>query len=308
MHRRYEHVNIPIEIIRTLVSIVETASFSKAGTQLGLSQPAITAQMKRLQTIVGGPVFERGTALTPLGLLVLSHARKILEANDQILSLGGAVAEMQLARVGLSAIYASEFFKIVNANGGREQLTFFCGHSPEIAKSVEGGYLDVACLFNPSDIHGDLVDEWSENLVWVRSRDFVLSPGSAIPIGTWPGRPEDQPAIQSLEKHGLAYRIAFTSYDYYSRVEAAAAGICLKVMPERLVAEPLVVAKDYYLPPLRPLRAGIRVRNGASIGKTDWVVKLLRKLAPDQSGSKPAGVQTDQSETLDRSPMNAPVQ
>jgi DNA-binding transcriptional LysR family regulator len=295
MHRRYEHVNIPIEIIRTLVSIVETASFSKTGTLLGLSQPAITAQMKRLQMIVGGAVFERGTALTPLGLLVLSHARKILEANDQILSLGGATGETQLVRMGLSAIYASGFFKIVTSNGARDQLTFFCGHSPEIAKSVDGGYLDVACLFNPSEAHDDLIDEWSEDLVWVRSRDFVLSPGSAIPIATWPGRPEDQPAIQALEKHGLAYRIAFASYDYCSRVEAAAAGICLKVMPERLVTEPLVVAKDYYLPPLRPLRAGIRVRNGVPTSKTDWVVKLLRKRAPDKSAPETATIHTHQN-------------
>ena len=41
MHRRHQHLNIPIEIVRTVVAISETGSLSKAGDRLGLSQPAI---------------------------------------------------------------------------------------------------------------------------------------------------------------------------------------------------------------------------------------------------------------------------
>ena len=79
MHRRYLHINIPTEIVRTIVVISETGSFSKAGEKLGLSQPAISAQVKRLQILVGGNIFEKvtgGVSLTPKGKLVLSQARK----------------------------------------------------------------------------------------------------------------------------------------------------------------------------------------------------------------------------------------
>src|ERR1700686_1592261 len=54
MHRRHQHFNIPIEIVRTVVAISETGSLSKAGERLGLSQPAISSQIKRLQSLVGG--------------------------------------------------------------------------------------------------------------------------------------------------------------------------------------------------------------------------------------------------------------
>ena len=53
MQRRYQHTNIPTEIVRTIVVIAEAGSFSKAGERLGLSQPAISAQVKRLQMMVG---------------------------------------------------------------------------------------------------------------------------------------------------------------------------------------------------------------------------------------------------------------
>ena len=58
MHRRYQHLNIPIEIVRTVVAIAETGSLSKAGERLGLSQPAVSSQVKRLQNLIGGAFFE----------------------------------------------------------------------------------------------------------------------------------------------------------------------------------------------------------------------------------------------------------
>ena len=51
MHRRYQGINIPIEVVRTVVEIAEQGSYTKAGERLLLGQPAISAQIKRLQTL-----------------------------------------------------------------------------------------------------------------------------------------------------------------------------------------------------------------------------------------------------------------
>src|SRR5215469_16098946 len=105
MHRRQQHVNIPIEIVRTVVAISETGSLSKAGERLGLSQPAVSAQVRRLQSLIGGSLFVKtatGTTTTDLGKLALQQARRILEANDQLLRLGGNNVSPQPLRLGLS--------------------------------------------------------------------------------------------------------------------------------------------------------------------------------------------------------------
>lgn len=57
MHKRHQHLSIPMEIVRTVVAISETGSLSKAGERLGLSQPAISSQIRRLQNLVGGALF-----------------------------------------------------------------------------------------------------------------------------------------------------------------------------------------------------------------------------------------------------------
>ena len=54
MHRRYDGINIPIEIVRTLVAIADLGSYSKAGEKLGLSQPAISARPPNGVTIAMG--------------------------------------------------------------------------------------------------------------------------------------------------------------------------------------------------------------------------------------------------------------
>ena len=80
--------NIPTELLRTLVTVVDLRSFTKAAHSLGVTQPAVSAQIKRLQTLLGGELLDKrapGVALTPKGEAVVRHARRLLSVNDQIL-------------------------------------------------------------------------------------------------------------------------------------------------------------------------------------------------------------------------------
>ncbi len=66
MHRRYDHANIPIEVLRTFIAVNDASrNFSKAALALGLTQPAVSAQIKRLQHIVGKQLFEKAGERNP---------------------------------------------------------------------------------------------------------------------------------------------------------------------------------------------------------------------------------------------------
>lgn len=264
MQKRYQTSNIPIEIVRTVVAISETGSLTKAAERLGLSQPAVSSQIKRIQGLVGGELFARtshGTTTTQLGKLIVCQARRILDANDQMLRIGGAAHLQQPTRLGLSTLFVDEFFSKV-ATPRLDSVVIHMDNSVGITRGLIDGYIDIAYVFeNPemtSDISSLIVNEMDEDMVWVRARDFVLSPGAPIPLITWPG---DDVMVRTLTRHGLAYKVVFNSPDYHAKLAAVRAGIGIVAIPQRMIPDSLVWAQEYYLPPLPPLKALLCARS-----------------------------------------------
>jgi DNA-binding transcriptional LysR family regulator len=46
-------LNIPTDLLRTLVAVVDMRGFTMAAQSLGVTQPAVSAQIKRLQYLLG---------------------------------------------------------------------------------------------------------------------------------------------------------------------------------------------------------------------------------------------------------------
>jgi DNA-binding transcriptional LysR family regulator len=281
MHRRHQNLNIPIEIVRTVVAISETGSLTKAGGKLGLSQPAVTAQIKRIQALIGGEIFEKtpnGTAPTRLGKLVLHEARRMLEANDQILRLGGMAEGPVSLRLGISTILVEEFFAQQTA-GSLTDLVIHTDNSLGITKGLIDGYIDVACVYENPEIAGLnsnlIVRERDEQFVWVRSRDFVLSPGAAIPLLTWPG---DDLMIDALKRAGNAYRIVFNSPDYHAKIAALKTGLGLAALPSRLIPSSLIRADEDYLPVLPSVKTLLCARRDLNVQKAKELIERLTAL------------------------------
>jgi DNA-binding transcriptional LysR family regulator len=254
MHRRYENINIPTEILRTVVVISQTGNFAKAGEKLNLSQPAITAQIKRLQTIVGGPVFSKSNGtltFTDLGKTILSLAARLLELNDQIIHLGGSAENPQTCRVGISDLYIAAFLDNLK-HDDRANVAYTGDHSTVLTKGYNDGFLDVVCLRSTGTRYSDVLMSWDEPMCWVRSPSFVQRLGKPIPLVSWPG--DDQPAVTALEKSGQIYSLIFTSPDHRSRYQAVAAGLGIMATPVRSVIEPTFVVSDPYLPSLPPMQ------------------------------------------------------
>lgn len=73
--------DLPIPLLRTLVAVVESRSFSRAAKLLGSSQPTVSAQVRRLEQLVGTTLIERTTrsvSPTPAAERLLPLARDML--------------------------------------------------------------------------------------------------------------------------------------------------------------------------------------------------------------------------------------
>ena len=76
-------MNLELRHLKVVCAIAETGSVTKAASQLGLAQPALTAQLQRIERTLGGPLFDRdrrGVTLThrpaPQAYVVQGSARR----------------------------------------------------------------------------------------------------------------------------------------------------------------------------------------------------------------------------------------
>jgi LysR family hydrogen peroxide-inducible transcriptional activator len=73
--------------LESLVAVAETGSFRRAATSLGISQPALSAQVQAAEHLLGVQVFERdrrSVLITPAGEDVVGRAREALVAIDAV--------------------------------------------------------------------------------------------------------------------------------------------------------------------------------------------------------------------------------
>lgn len=102
-------INIPTELLRTLIAVVDLRSFTNAAQSLGVTQPAVSAQIKRLQFLIGTDLLDKsapGVSLTSAGEIVVNHARRLLSINDQILDLANPRPAHQTLRIGMGGDFA----------------------------------------------------------------------------------------------------------------------------------------------------------------------------------------------------------
>jgi len=81
-------MDLEIRHLRVVAAVAEAGSISRAASALGYTQPAITAQLQRIERSLGGPLFTRdgsGARPTTLGAMVVSHAMNILVMHEEMM-------------------------------------------------------------------------------------------------------------------------------------------------------------------------------------------------------------------------------
>ncbi len=243
--------NLPIDLLRSFVTIAELGGFTQAGELLGRSQPAISLQIKRLEELLGAPVFIRNghqLLLSNNGRLLFSYARQILHLNDDALAklrqseFGGRV------RLGIPSEFATALLpKIV----GRFSKTY-----PGIA-------LEVKCELSKNLLADDNKDNFDlilalhdnpatrrssqlkvDELVWVYSPQHDAHTRTSIPLIV---APEPciyrQRGIAKLNKNKQPWNIVYTNQDLSGIQAAIEEGIGITVLARSTVPDSLKTLK-----------------------------------------------------------------
>lgn len=181
-----------IRQLRYLIALVQEAHFSRAAARCNVSQPALSAQIKRLEEDLGVPLIKRGNSyggLTPEGERVITWARRIVGDADGLmdaaallrgelagtLNIGvvpSALAVVPLLTQPLLARYPELRFRIVSASSkgiqrGLDDLSFDAGityldNEPLKAVDALGLYHEEFSLLIPEEKS----DQYDHTIAW----------------------------------------------------------------------------------------------------------------------------------------------
>ncbi|GHH91270.1 LysR family transcriptional regulator [Streptomyces capillispiralis] len=100
-------MELEVRHLRALCAIADTGSLHRAARQLGVAQPSLSTQLRRVEEELGGALFVRartGCRPTPLGRLVLSRARPLVaELRSLVTEARDAAAGGRQLRIGSTA-------------------------------------------------------------------------------------------------------------------------------------------------------------------------------------------------------------
>ena len=95
--------DLKLKDLRYLVAVADTRHFGRAAERSFVSQPTLSAQLKKLEEYLGERAPKR-VALTAAGEEVVERARRILESSDEIIELARGHRDPLAGRLRLALL------------------------------------------------------------------------------------------------------------------------------------------------------------------------------------------------------------
>lgn len=167
--------------LRYLVALADTRHFGKAAARCYVSQPTLSAQIKKLEEYLGVELIERQprrVALTEIGEQLVARARRIIDDSDELLSmargqrdpLSGSLKVALIPTIGPYLL--PQIAKKLRKQLPKLKLMLYEYQTEPLLRALRAGEIDMGILALP--VHADGVDTCK-----LFDEDFVI----ALPKG-----------------------------------------------------------------------------------------------------------------------------
>jgi len=266
---------LDLDMLSTIVAIAESGNFSNAATRLFRTPSAISMQVKRIEEMVGRPVFDRDSrSVTPTadGELLLEHARRVLTMNNEMVSrfvMPEVVGEVRLgATDDIAERMLPEILQRFDRTHCCVTVNVVVDSSSELSRTVRTGEMDIALItYDPKKKQNEDIEAvFTESLTWAGLKNGVAFEKRPLPISVWEeGCSWRSSGLSSLEKANIDHRVAFMSAHISGQKAAVLADLAVAPIPVSCcVNEIVALSKADGLPSLETYGVGMVLQKNQS--------------------------------------------
>jgi LysR family hydrogen peroxide-inducible transcriptional activator len=156
-------VDLKLKDLRYLVTLADERHFGRAARKCFVSQPTLSAQLKKLEDYLGVQLIERqskGVTLTAAGEEIVARARRIVQASEEVVSLARSHRDPLAGKLRIALLPTIGPYllprvapKIRKALPRLELLLYEYQTAPMLEK-LRDGEIDVGILAMPVDTDG----------------------------------------------------------------------------------------------------------------------------------------------------------
>ena len=272
--------NIPTDLLRTFVTLVDSEGYSRAAELLGRSQPAVSLQIKRLQDLVGQKLLQRTglpILLNDQGRLLYRYAKQILALNDKLLAEFQENAVIGRIHFGIPSEFATTLLPKIVGRFARAYPNITLEVTSALSKQLLAQQnkqrfdLILALHDDPATAGDNLVME--EELVWVGSGRENWEAIERVPLIVAPeGCVYRARATECLQAANQPWQVVYTNPDLSGIAAAINEGLGITPLARSTVPAQLEEVKSASrLPPLG--RVGVSLSHSGD--KNSEAVQLL---------------------------------
>lgn len=177
--------------LRAFHNVAITGGFSRAADEMGLTQPAVSDQVRKLEREYDVQLFQRSTkqvSLTAEGQRLLEITRRMFEAEQQAADLLSEHLELQSGRLRIMADSTRHILGVLSMFRARNARVFVSvreGNSVEVIDRLHGYDAEIGVMSAPADPGKlEVVSLGETRLVAFVRRDDDLAGCEAISLET----------------------------------------------------------------------------------------------------------------------------
>ncbi|MFD1722061.1 LysR substrate-binding domain-containing protein [Amnibacterium endophyticum] len=234
-------------LLRTFLAVEGGGGFTAAARQLGISQPTVSQQMRRLEDEVGRSLFvreTRGVRLTEAGEALAGFARTILAAMADAESWFRSSPTRGRLRFGtaddLAITQLPRILRQFRRLNPQVDLELTVDQSAVLARRLAAGHLDLVFLKQPAVEAGEGTLVLRDQFVWVAEDAEPFVKEDPLPLIAYRSPSfTRRMATDALDAAGRRWRIACTVRDIGAVLAATRAGLGVSVLAHSLIPSDL---------------------------------------------------------------------
>lgn len=239
------------DLLRTFVAVAEAGSVTDGAARIHRSQSATSLQIKRLEEILGQPVFTRhgrGVVLSDTGHKLFPIAQEVTVRLDTTLREISQNAVSGKLRLGIPDDHGrtklAEIIAAFSRHHPKVELDVTCALSTGFPDALDKGSLDLAVyeVERPSS-HEEVIYE--DPTCWVSSAHRTFRADESLPVALfdhacwW-----RDAAVNSLQARGKPYRVVYSSQSVSGVIAAVESGIAVGLLSRSSLHTGLAVVNE----------------------------------------------------------------